>query len=61
MPWAVDNLTPKDNIVKVNKAISTSIGQCMDEGGREQDQCIAIAISKAEEATGRTLAKPKKK
>ena len=57
MPWAVDNLTSKDNIVKVNKAISKSIGQCMDEGGRKQDQCIAIAISKAEKATGRTIPK----
>ena len=59
MPLAVDSLTKDAGIVKVNKAISKSISQCMDEGGRSQDQCIAIAISIAEKKTGRTI--PKKK
>ena len=57
MPLAVDNLTKDASIVTVNKAISKSIGQCMDEGGREQDECIAIAISIAEKKTGRTIPK----
>ncbi len=59
MPWAVDGLTEKDNIKTVKDAINESVGQCMDEGDREQDQCVAIAISKAEKATGRDLSKGK--
>ena len=57
MPLAVENLTKKSNIKQVKDAISKSVGQCMDEGGREQDQCIAIAYSIARKKTGRKLEK----
>jgi len=57
VPLAVDNLTKKSNIKQVKDAISESVGQCMDEGGREQDQCVAIAYDIAREKTGRKLEK----
>lgn len=57
MPLAVDNLTKKSNIATISKAINKSVGQCMDEGGRKQDQCVAIAYSIARKKTGRELKK----
>ena len=57
MPLAVDNLSKKSTIKSVTDAISKSIGQCMDEGGRKQDQCVAISYSIARKKTGRRLKK----
>ena len=57
MPWVAEALTKKSNIKKVKDAISKTVGQCMDEGGHNQDQCVAIAYSMAREATGRELKK----
>ena len=39
MPLPVDNLTPDSGIQAIRDAISKSIQQCMEEGGREQSQC----------------------
>lgn len=55
MPLPAEGLTPDSSPEAVQEAISASIKQCMDEGGREQDQCIAMAHSMAREATGKAL------
>jgi len=55
MPLAVENLTPDSSIVSIREAISQTIKQCMDEGGREQKQCAAIAYDIAREKTGKSL------
>ena len=63
MPLAVDSLTKDASIVRVNKAISKSISQCMDEPipsgmtkEERQKQCVAIAFDIARKKTGRELA-----
>lgn len=55
MPLAVEKLTPDSSDEAVRDAISASIEQCMNEGGREQKQCIAIAYSIARKKTGKGL------
>ncbi len=55
VPWDVDSLTPDSNDKIVQDAISSSIQQCMQEGGRDQKECAAIAYSKARKSTGRDL------
>ncbi len=55
MPLAVDGLRPQSSVDEISKAISDSIAQCMNEGGREQNQCVAIAYNIARRRTGRSL------
>ena len=52
MPLAVDSLTPQSSREQIQKAISESVSQCMAEGGREQDQCVAMAHGIAKKKTG---------
>lgn len=62
MPLAVENLTKQSSMASIKKAISTSIGQCMDEPTPEgmtkeerQKQCVAIALDTARKKTGKKL------
>ena len=55
MPLPVDRLTEKSADTKVKEAISESIKMCMEEGGRSQKQCTAIAYSIARKKTGKQL------
>jgi len=57
MPLAADRLTPSSTPEQVSAAISESIRQCMHEGGRKQNQCAAMAYSKARKATGKEVGK----
>lgn len=57
MPLAVENLTSKSSSEEIKFAISKSIKQCMDEGDRSQDQCVAMAYEIAREKTGKELGK----
>ncbi len=43
MPLAVDRLSDESTLAEAREAISQSIEQCMQEGGREQKQCAAMA------------------
>jgi len=38
MPLPAQNLNPKSSDDEISAAISESIAQCMEEGGREQNQ-----------------------
>lgn len=51
MPLPTESLTPSSSDTAVRKAISDSISQCMQEGGKQQDQCVAIAHETARRAT----------
>lgn len=51
MPLAVDALTKDSSAEQVRKAISESIAQCTREGGRDPDQCKAMAFSIARKNT----------
>lgn len=55
MPSPAESLSSNSSDEQIQQAISSSIEQCMREGGREQDQCIAIAYEMARKATGRHL------
>ena len=55
MPLPVQSLTPESGSRDIREAISQSIKMCMDEGGKTQEQCAAIAYSYAREKTGRQL------
>jgi len=55
MPLAAESLTEDSSTPAIREAISESIRQCMQEGGREQAQCAAIAYSIAREKTGKEL------
>ena len=57
MPLSVDNLTEKSNIKHVKDAINKSVGHCMDEGGRTQDECLGMVYGIARKKTGRKLEK----
>ena len=61
MPLPVENLTRDSSPEAIQEAISASIEQCMHEGGRELDQCQAIAHSIARKKTGKPLARKKAK
>ena len=52
MPLPVEGLTAQSSPDAVREAISASISQCMSEGGKDQDQCIAIAHDIARQQTG---------
>lgn len=55
MPLAVENLTPESPMVSIREAISATIKQCMDEGGRTQKECAGMAYDIAREKTGKSL------
>lgn len=55
MPLPVERLTPDSSTASIQEALSNSIAQCMEEGGREQNQCVAIAFSIARKQTGKHL------
>ena len=55
MPLAVEKLTKESPIQSVREAISQSIKTCMQEGGRDQKQCAAIAYDIARDKTGKSL------
>ncbi len=58
MPTAAERLTKDSSPDAVKGAISSCISQMMDEGGRSQEEVIAICHSMARKATGKEL-KPK--
>lgn len=53
MPLPAEALTGRSSDEEIKQAISASIEQCMQEGGRGQDQCIAMAHEMARQATGK--------
>jgi len=55
MPLPVDNLTEQSNPEQIRDAISKSIEQCMQEGGRTQKECAGMAYSIAKDKTGKPL------
>ena len=55
MPTQAESLTPQSTPEATQSAISSCIAQLMDEGGRPQEQCIAICYSQAEKAIGRNI------
>lgn len=55
MPLAAESLNPNSSPEQIQEAISKSIETCMQEGGRTQEQCAAIAYSYARTATGKEL------
>jgi hypothetical protein len=57
-PTPAESLTPQSSPEEVKKATSDCISQLMKEGGRPQEQCVAICMSQARKATGKQL-KPK--
>lgn len=58
MPTKAEALTKESSPEATKGAISSCISQLMHEGGRSQEQCIAICHSQARKATGKAL-KPK--
>ena len=61
MPLPVESLTRESSPEAISEAISASIEMCMQEGGRELDQCQAIAHSIARKKTGQPLTRKKAK
>ena len=55
MPLAAESLTPDSTDAEIQDKISASIQKCMEEGGRKQDECAAMAYSMARKATGKEL------
>ena len=55
MPLPVETLTSESTDAEVQTKISESIRTCMEEGGREQKQCAAIAYDIARNKTGKEL------
>jgi len=55
MPLPVDNLTEQSNPEQIRDAISKSIEQCMQEGGRTQKECAGMTYSIAKDKTGKPL------
>ena len=56
MPTAVDNLTKDSSPDAIRAAISECIAT-EREGGREQDQAVAMCYQMAREKTGKSLGK----
>jgi len=52
MPFHVEGLDPTSSSDAVKRAISESISQCMQEGGRSQEECVAMVHSMARKAQG---------
>ena len=57
MPTPAEGLTAQSSPDAVQGAISSCISQMMDEGGRPQEQVIAICYSQARKSTGKALAR----
>lgn len=57
MPTRAESLTKESSPDAVQAAISSCISQMMKEGGRPQEQVIAICYSQARKATGKALKK----
>lgn len=55
MPLPVDKLTAKSNPAEIQEAISASIKQCMDEGGKSQKECAGMCYGIAREKSGKEL------
>lgn len=55
MPLSVEKLTKDSGVRDIREAITQSIQQCLDEGGRSQEQCAAIAYDIARKNTGKEL------
>ena len=55
MPLPAENLSPDSSDEAIQKAISDSISRCMEEGGKDQAQCVAMAHEMARRSTGRSL------
>ena len=51
MPLPVERLRPDSATEVVQQAISDSIAQCVQEGGRDQAQCSAMVNEIAKRAT----------
>lgn len=57
MPLPAEGLGKESSNDQIKSAVAESIKMCMDEGGRSQEQCIAMAYSMARRATGRKIGK----
>lgn len=55
MPTDAESLTSASTPESTQSSISSCIKQLMDEGGRSQEQCIAICYSQAEKSMGRKV------
>lgn len=55
MPLSVENLTKDSGAGSIREAISKSMKQCMDEGGRTQKECAGMIYSIARKKTGKSL------
>jgi len=55
MPLPAESLTPESSPEQIQEAISASIEKCMQEGGKTQEECAAMAYSMARQATGKEL------
>jgi hypothetical protein len=55
MPLAVESLTKDSSPEQTRESISQSIATCMEEGGKSQEECAAMAYSIAREKTGKEL------
>lgn len=55
MPLPAESLTAESTDAEVQDRISASIKMCMEEGGRDQKQCAAIAYDIARKQTGKGL------
>jgi len=57
MPTKAESLTKDSSPESTKAAISSCISQLMDEGGRSQEQCVAICMEQTRKATGKQLKK----
>lgn len=55
MPLPVDKLTAESSPQSIRESINQSIQACMQEGGRSQEQCAAMAYEIARTNTGKEL------
>ncbi len=55
MPLAVDSLTMESSLQSTREAISSSIAQCMKEGGRTQAECSGMVYGTARANTPHQL------
>lgn len=55
MPLPVESLTTESSTEQVRDAISKSIEQCMQEGGRTQRECAGMTYDIAKDKTGKAL------
>ncbi len=55
MPLPTETLSRDSSPDIIREAVSASISQCMSEGGKSREQCVAIALDSARQRTGRGL------